>query len=363
MHDAGVRIFLEVGTKAILSSLVEDILKDRSDFVTLAVDPAGGSLRGLLQALGRLFVEGVEFNAARLFTGRTAHRLDFESQPSDASSRKESPQWRLNGGYVRTSGERPGVSGKLAPLTADDIAVAPPSPPPGQKSTQPAMNAKSQASEPGQTASPQNPAVGSATHQAQFASLQAYAFYQETMRQFLKLEEEVMRQFLGGNAMPAESISPEATFAHSLSTLRPVEPAPSSPQVLGRVLTELSPLLASSNGNGENSNDEGAPAAVETPRMSIARNGPLDRASLTSDLLTLVSERTGYPTDMLGLELDMEADLGIDSIKRVEILGALQESLPLDLVARLSEHAEDLVTTRTLEGWIEAILPGLQSRI
>ena len=30
---------------------------------------------------------------------------------------------------------------------------------------------------------------------------------------------------------------------------------------------------------------------------------------------------------MLGLDLDMEADLGIDSIKRVEILGSLQEEI------------------------------------
>ena len=31
---------------------------------------------------------------------------------------------------------------------------------------------------------------------------------------------------------------------------------------------------------------------------------------------------------MLELEMDMEADLGIDSIKRVEILGAMQELYP-----------------------------------
>jgi acyl carrier protein len=41
-----------------------------------------------------------------------------------------------------------------------------------------------------------------------------------------------------------------------------------------------------------------------------------------------VSEKTGYPTEMLELGMDMEADLGIDSIKRVEILGALQDSFP-----------------------------------
>ena len=46
------------------------------------------------------------------------------------------------------------------------------------------------------------------------------------------------------------------------------------------------------------------------------------------DLLAIVSEKTGYPSEMLDLTMDMEADLGIDSIKRVEIVGAMREKYP-----------------------------------
>ena len=46
---------------------------------------------------------------------------------------------------------------------------------------------------------------------------------------------------------------------------------------------------------------------------------------MTQALLAVVSEKTGYPQEMLDLSMDMEADLGIDSIKRVEILGARPE--------------------------------------
>jgi NAD(P)-dependent dehydrogenase (short-subunit alcohol dehydrogenase family) len=42
---------------------------------------------------------------------------------------------------------------------------------------------------------------------------------------------------------------------------------------------------------------------------------------LTVELLSIVNARTGYPTELLGLDLNMEADLGIDSIKRIEIVG------------------------------------------
>ena len=45
-------------------------------------------------------------------------------------------------------------------------------------------------------------------------------------------------------------------------------------------------------------------------------------------LLSIIGEKTGYPVEMLELSMDMEADLGIDSIKRVEIMWSLQEQLP-----------------------------------
>ena len=45
-------------------------------------------------------------------------------------------------------------------------------------------------------------------------------------------------------------------------------------------------------------------------------------------MLETVSRLTGYPADMLGMDMDIESDLGIDSIKRVEILSTLEEQIP-----------------------------------
>ncbi|MDP7113510.1 MAG: beta-ketoacyl synthase N-terminal-like domain-containing protein, partial [Myxococcota bacterium] len=42
-------------------------------------------------------------------------------------------------------------------------------------------------------------------------------------------------------------------------------------------------------------------------------------------VIALVAEKTGYPEDMLDLDLDLEADLGIDTVKQAETFAALRE--------------------------------------
>jgi len=49
---------------------------------------------------------------------------------------------------------------------------------------------------------------------------------------------------------------------------------------------------------------------------------------LTDLIIEVVAEKTGYPSEAIAADLDLEGDLGIDSIKRVEILSALREQRP-----------------------------------
>ena len=46
----------------------------------------------------------------------------------------------------------------------------------------------------------------------------------------------------------------------------------------------------------------------------------------TERVLALVAEETGYPPDMLDLDLDLEADLGIDTVKQAEVFAAIREA-------------------------------------
>ncbi|MCL6751862.1 hypothetical protein KBT16_13135, partial [Nostoc sp. CCCryo 231-06] len=72
--------------------------------------------------------------------------------------------------------------------------------------------------------------------------------------------------------------------------------------------------------------------AVSTSASSIETIAPqpvsTEDTFLTQSLLDVISDKTGYPAEMLETEMDLEADLGVDSIKRVEIIGAMQTLFP-----------------------------------
>ncbi len=113
----------------------------------------------------------------------------------------------------------------------------------------------------------------------------------------------------------------------------------------------------SSNGNG---NGNGAhPAPVEVVAVATETTaGDVDAINpeaLIESLFEIVSERTGYPRSMLDPTLDLEADLGIDSIKRVEILNNFRKLLPEATQSKLESGIEKLAGTKTLQGIIDWI--------
>ena len=72
-----------------------------------------------------------------------------------------------------------------------------------------------------------------------------------------------------------------------------------------------------------------APAPAVTPAPTPVAVAPvpkaLDEAQVTKEIVAMVAEKTGYPEDMLELDLDMEADLGIDTVKQAEMFAAMRE--------------------------------------
>ena len=104
-----------------------------------------------------------------------------------------------------------------------------------------------------------------------------------------------------------------------LSTMQ--ERAPSLPEVDGASMATLQTL-------GEIVSFLGVDSSPETSSKEETRASSNSNIDVRSLLLEVVSEKTGYPTDSLGMDMTLEGDLGIDSIKRVEILSTMQERAP-----------------------------------
>jgi NAD(P)-dependent dehydrogenase (short-subunit alcohol dehydrogenase family)/acyl carrier protein len=76
------------------------------------------------------------------------------------------------------------------------------------------------------------------------------------------------------------------------------------------------------------------PAPTATPAQAVAGDAVKER------ILALVVEKTGYPKDMLDLDLDLEADLGVDTVKQAEMFAAIREiySIPRDENRKLRDY-------------------------
>ncbi|MCZ7650263.1 MAG: acyltransferase domain-containing protein [Thermoanaerobaculia bacterium] len=74
------------------------------------------------------------------------------------------------------------------------------------------------------------------------------------------------------------------------------------------------------------------PSSVESeePRLQVGESGSGAGDEIAETVLGLVSEKTGYPPEMLDLDLDMEADLGIDTVKQAELFAAIREKYGIE---------------------------------
>ncbi len=141
--------------------------------------------------------------------------------------------------------------------------------------------------------------------------------YLRSLREIVAAERDVMLRFLGA---PADSITKAEPIAH---------------------VTDQPAAAAAVSANGH------------APREMLSG------AALLKAILGLVSERTGYPEDMLDADLDLEADLSIDSIKRMEIIGELAERIGLpgmengEVDEAVIEEVARLKTLRAIVTWID----------
>lgn len=75
------------------------------------------------------------------------------------------------------------------------------------------------------------------------------------------------------------------------------------------------------------------PANISSPdlTMDLERGSKAEKNGLADFLIDFVIEQTGYPREIIELDAEFEADLGIDSIKKAQLFGELREHFALDM--------------------------------
>ena len=376
MYADGVRTFIEIGPRDVLTSLVGNMLH-RRDHQAIALDrQAQGGLRALWEGLGALAASGIAMDWKKF---RNAHAVSADVSPPSQ------PKYSVpidGGNYARPYPPQGGAASLPLPVTNSTPVITP----------------------------------------SKNDSTEAYRIFQESISSahrdwqanlakgheaFLRSMERAFGSANGNKiveSLPAEVVTPAFTLpsdpifqAAEVEKPPPVEAALSR-EVLWQVVADktgypadmLEPAMALEADLGIDSIkrveifsalQERFPALANMDQESMVSlrtlgdiaehlNGavsgqeaaPLAPAPVGAQgsarmvLWEVVADKTGYPADMLEPAMALEADLGIDSIKRVEIFSALQERFP-HLAQREAESLASLPTLGDIVAALDAAAP------
>lgn len=292
----GCELFVEVGPGTVLGNLTRRTLgPGRGQIIALAPHP--GDLSQTLDALARLALAGIALDIDALLGERDTASTAATIVPDPRPER----QWWLGGGRIRRGDQAVGLVGR-APLLDEERAEA------------------------------EREQLGTARAGAESPSLVAYRAYQDTMQRFLDVQEQVfgeVMQRLGGGQGDAGWTPPSELLQLTGELPQPlVEPTPELP-----------------------AGDDIASSPAREPVPGPAARRISTRADVQALVLGIVSDVTGYPTDVIGLDMDIETQLGIDSIKRIEIYAAIERAM-----AEVGALQARLASKRRLADVIDALL-------
>ncbi|HEX3725222.1 MAG TPA: beta-ketoacyl synthase N-terminal-like domain-containing protein, partial [Pirellulales bacterium] len=100
-----------------------------------------------------------------------------------------------------------------------------------------------------------------------------------------------------------------------------------------------------------------APTVQPAPAQSKQQSFPASASSaeLETFLINFVVEQTGYPPEIVRLDADLEADLGIDSIKKAQLFGELREYFDIDVTPAANLKLEDFPTLRHVVDFLNSV--------
>ncbi|SDG65781.1 polyketide-type polyunsaturated fatty acid synthase PfaA [Dyadobacter soli] len=292
MYEDGARIFIEVGPGKVLTGLTKSILgKDEICLNTEDKDQTGVAMRGITQLLHTLagYVatgRNIDFN--KLFEDRDARLLDLDKPEQ---YRKSLTTWLVDGQMALP------LNGKLPEHGALPVT------------------------EPLKLAAFQQPAAGMPV--AGTEAERVVHEYLNSVKYLIQAQRDVVLGYLGQSVPPSRNIE---IYEPALGGLAANAPSP-------------------------------VPIVIETAPTQAAPAPAKPVIDVKALVMQVISDKTGYPQEMLGMDMDLEADLSIDSIKRMEIIGELRKQLGGFEAGQQSEETviEQLAAIKTLNlliNWI-----------
>ncbi len=302
MYAAGARTFVEVGPGSVLTKLVARILEGRPHLAVATDERGKNGVTALWETLGRLSVAGVTLKLEALWEG--------DRLPEDPST-KVAPKLAVAVTGATPSKPYPPASGELR-LPAN-VAPAKPKPAPAPVAAVP-------------VAAPPPVAPPRAAHVDSNVLTAAIAAQREFERLMAESHMTFLRALEGTGLGASTTTAPRVPVAPVMPVAPPRFEPPPAPVPVQVAAPPPRPVVA----------------AVAKPSVDLV---PL--------MLAIVSEKTGYPVEMIEMTMDLEGELGIDSIKRVEILSAVRERAP-----GLPEvDTAKMATLRTLQQIVDYLAP------
>ena len=360
MYERGVRTFIEVGPGSVLTKLVEKCLAGRPHRAVSLDRKSRNGVTQLWNALGQLSVDGLALDFSALWQG-------FEEPVDPRTTVKPKMKLAITGSNYGKVYPPPGGAAALpkpnpprpepepiievrevikevhVPVAAPAAAQQPATP---QPFAQPTAQQQPFAAQPVQAA-PQAPVHQDwllAFQETQRQTVDAFTSFQRSMAdsqtsffQAMEASYATLGQMAGAPAQPMSQAAAPMAAAPQPVMQQPVMPQPVMQQPVMPQAVAPAPVVTPA---------PVAPTPIATPEPVVTTPAPVaptpapvtpapvvaepaaPAVDLQAVMLEVVSEKTGYPVDMLELSMDMEADLGIDSIKRVEILSGVREQAP-----------------------------------
>ncbi len=333
--------FVEVGPKSVLTGLTRSILKDKA-FTAMALDGSNGRRSGM-EDLARVVCE---LGAKGLPVDLTAWEDDTEAPgkkimriPLTGANIRPRPGCDLPPSPPMTTVPVADRNHPVAPAQTNETpgsASAPEETPRGA-----AMPSSDHPVQPTQNPIPADPARSSAMALVLRGLESMEALQSQTARAHEKfLETQALASQTLQKMMAQTRLFSDTGFTpHTAPSSVPAAGA-SPPSVPGSVVQEPLPETAPRPlSHGRTPPHEAAPEPqpavqplgaqpLSLPDPPATEPSAPGTTRATQAIMATVSRLTGFPQEMLNLNMDIESDLGIDSIKRVEIVSELEKELP-----------------------------------